>query len=286
MAVGVYTHSRPDGTVFYVGKGSERRSRDLESRQRNRLHVRIVAKDGRENIKIEFFPCASEDEAFAEEKRLIAHYRSIGMAIANIASGGEGQSYPKSEEHKEKIRRTLTGRKVPREIVEKTRATLNKPEVKERQRLAMKAAWQRQEIREKMLAAFHSEAWMTAHRNQKKSARKTAVLIERNKNPEFIAKVKAALKGRKKSPEHLAKMRLNSAKLKGTKLKPEILSKMIAAKAKRAVIICKQCGKEALRLPEKAKYCSFNCSRKAWRARRKKEHGIPCVSIKFSGHHI
>lgn len=89
---GAYLHSKPDGTPFYVGKGTVKRSRDLSARSRNKWHQHIVSKYGRENIIITFMECSTEEFAFELEKGLIKTLRRNGYELCNLACGGQGQS--------------------------------------------------------------------------------------------------------------------------------------------------------------------------------------------------
>lgn len=82
-----YTHSRPDGSVFYVGKGKGRRAWNF-THGRNPYHRRVVEKYGRENIVVTVYPCADEAAAFELEKRLIAEH----PRLTNMTEGGEGGS--------------------------------------------------------------------------------------------------------------------------------------------------------------------------------------------------
>jgi hypothetical protein len=83
-----YLHCRPDGTPFYVGKGSGPRSNDF--RRRNIHHRNIVAKYGASNIGIFVFHCLSERQAFEDEARHIAQLRNDGCVLTNQTDGGEG----------------------------------------------------------------------------------------------------------------------------------------------------------------------------------------------------
>lgn len=85
-----YLHCRPDGVPFYVGKGAGDRSHRFTGR--NRHHQNIVAKHGAENIGVFVFPCASEDEAFADEIQQIAQLRADGYRLVNQTNGGDGVS--------------------------------------------------------------------------------------------------------------------------------------------------------------------------------------------------
>lgn len=86
-----YTHSRPDGSVFYVGKGFDRRAWWFKQ-GRNPYHRSIIEKYGAENIVVTIHPCVSEEAAFELEKTLIAKYRALGVRLANQTDGGEGAS--------------------------------------------------------------------------------------------------------------------------------------------------------------------------------------------------
>lgn len=96
----IYTHSKPDGTVFYVGKGSVKRANATDNR--NQYWKNIVNKHGfKVTIVAEY---EVEAEALAHEILLIKHYKSNGYALANITSGGEGVSgYTHTEESKRKM---------------------------------------------------------------------------------------------------------------------------------------------------------------------------------------
>lgn len=88
----VYFHRRPDGSIFYVGKGTKYRALEFANSRRSLWHNNVVAKYGRANIKVEMIPCANEAEAFALEKVHIAVARKRGESIVNMTDGGEGVS--------------------------------------------------------------------------------------------------------------------------------------------------------------------------------------------------
>lgn len=79
-------YNTKNNEVFYVGKGTGKRFKDLYHRNKkfqdyydnNNCDVRIV----------EYFE--DEDKCFEMEKLLIAKYREIGQAIANLDDGGKG----------------------------------------------------------------------------------------------------------------------------------------------------------------------------------------------------
>ena len=110
---------RPDGTVFWVGKGYGYRA--FSRGGRNPLYKNIVAKYGEESIKTTIIPLENEEKALSEEVRLITYFRALGCRLANIAKGGEGASgvpssrkgtkqKPLLQEHKDHIAKALRGR--------------------------------------------------------------------------------------------------------------------------------------------------------------------------------
>jgi hypothetical protein len=88
MAFFAYIHCKPDGTPFYVGKGTRTRYKNF--RDRSEYHKRIVAKYGRENILIGKLDCTTNDIALTLEVGLIKCLRRMGVALVNLTDGGEG----------------------------------------------------------------------------------------------------------------------------------------------------------------------------------------------------
>lgn len=124
----VYLHCKPNGEIFYVGKGSGKRAWSKNKRGQHWLN--IVNKHGL-NVVIHTNGL-TEKEAFDLEVLLIKEYRKI-YKLANIADGGGGVSgshanlgVPKSEAHKEKLRQAHLGKKHSYETIEKQRAALRK----------------------------------------------------------------------------------------------------------------------------------------------------------------
>ena len=86
----VYMHARPNGSVFYIGKGSGRRAFDMAPSRRSKHHMNIVRKHGRANIKIRLIPAMSHTEAFRLERLHIALAKRGGVQLVNLTEGGEG----------------------------------------------------------------------------------------------------------------------------------------------------------------------------------------------------
>lgn len=83
-----YAHFRPDGRVFYIGKGSGNR---YLSNERSRYWKNLVAKEGGFTSEI-LAHWPTEAEAFEHEKFLIKCFRDLGFKLCNLTDGGEGPS--------------------------------------------------------------------------------------------------------------------------------------------------------------------------------------------------
>lgn len=106
-----YFHCKPDGTPFYVGKGSGRRAYQF-AKNRNRHYKNVIQKYGVDNIKVFVFPCESEAVAFIEEIRQIGLLREAGYELTNQTEGGEGPAgFTHSDLTKKQLSKSLTGRK-------------------------------------------------------------------------------------------------------------------------------------------------------------------------------
>ena len=121
----VYRHIRLDkNEPFYIGIGKDTK-RAFYKLRRNGLWNNIVAKSEYEvEILIEDI---SYQEALEKEKEFISLYGRIDKntgTLANLTDGGEGTiGAIRSEEYKKNVSKFLTGRKMPREVVEKIRNT-------------------------------------------------------------------------------------------------------------------------------------------------------------------
>lgn len=83
-----YAHLKPDGTLFYIGKGSQKRSYAKDNR--NQHWVNIVKKHG---FQVETLAkWSNESDALLHEQFLIACFKDMGHKLANATDGGEGVS--------------------------------------------------------------------------------------------------------------------------------------------------------------------------------------------------
>lgn len=106
-----YAHTKPDGTIFYIGKGKDNRA--WKKTRRNRFWVNTVKKYGSFGVEI-LADWETEKEALEHEILLISCFRKMGYKLVNLTDGGEGLSgFKHSEEHKKKISEALRGNKNP-----------------------------------------------------------------------------------------------------------------------------------------------------------------------------
>lgn len=113
----VYEHWRPDtNECFYVGKGKANRAYRVTpgSRKRNWRYQNIVAKVQRLGLDIDIriiTGLLSEADAFRQEAARIAYWRSIGVDLVNITTGGGGTAgLSPSAEARRKISEANRGR--------------------------------------------------------------------------------------------------------------------------------------------------------------------------------
>lgn len=103
-----YIHTKTDGTPFYVGKGVGYRAYDKYSR--NPYWQNLVNKHGL-NVEILAY-WSNEEEAFDHEKLIITCFKDMGILLANMSDGGEGNSGCKwTDESKQKLSAKVKGNK-------------------------------------------------------------------------------------------------------------------------------------------------------------------------------
>ena len=82
-----YSHCRPDGTIFYIGKGSGDRA--YRKGHRNNHWKNIVAKHETYTVDI-LAKWKTHEEALQHEVFLISCFKDMGIELANLTVGGEG----------------------------------------------------------------------------------------------------------------------------------------------------------------------------------------------------
>lgn len=103
-----YAHFRPNGQIFYIGKGSNLRA---WTTRRNAYWKQIVKKNKGFEVKILSY-WKTEEEAFEHEKFLISCLKNINIKLANLTNGGEGRSGSiLSNETKRKMSMAKIGKK-------------------------------------------------------------------------------------------------------------------------------------------------------------------------------
>jgi NUMOD3 motif len=104
-----YAHTKPDGTIFYIGKGKDKRAWSKNGRSTHWKN--IVAKYKNYDIQI-LANWDTEQEAFDHEILLISCFKDMGYKLINLTAGGDGPSgYKWTEEQKaNRIWRGVTGK--------------------------------------------------------------------------------------------------------------------------------------------------------------------------------
>ena len=218
-----YVHARPDGTVFYVGKGDADRVKRIK-RKANRHHGFIVGKYGEDNILVGVIPCSSEELAFDLEKGLIKCFKRSGVSLVNFSEGGEGQSgYRHTPESKLKMSIAAKGRKrAPETVIKMSAATkltyaIN-PQLREAAAARQKAAMQDPERRRRVSAMMVNRFADPSMRLKQSEAMRGKVISDehrynmikarRSRPPmsvETRSKISRSMRGKKQTPEAIEK---------------------------------------------------------------------------------
>lgn len=185
-----YLHCKPDGTPFYVGKGSGNRARQFV-KNRNQHYKNVIAKYGVDNIQVFIFPCESEEKAFSEEVRQIQLLRECGYELVNQTEGGEGPSgYAHSEETRRQLSESHTGKKFSEEHRARIAAAL-----RGKKRAPFSDEWKQKLV--SALKSYEITPEVRAKLSEKSKGNKASLGLKRGPMPEEQkAKVSAALKGR------------------------------------------------------------------------------------------
>lgn len=212
-----YVHAKPNGDIFYVGKGCGPRVHKMD--RNNVGHKMITSYYGRKNILKGVIDCSSEDVALALEAGIIKCLRRAGKDIVNVLDGGKGATgYKHTAEAKKRISEAATGRVT----VLGMRWKLKKPRAK--QRLSAEVISQRAKRLIELNKARTGQP-LSEVTKQKLSAAlsgKPSPNKGIKQPPEVVAKRAAALRGHKTSDECRAKI---SAANKGRKWSAEQIKK-------------------------------------------------------------
>jgi DNA invertase Pin-like site-specific DNA recombinase len=153
-----YAHYKPDGTMFYIGKGSVRRAYSKSGR--NIVWKRTVEKHGGFKVQI-LARWSTEQEAFDHEVFLIDTIKNMGVPLVNIAVGGLGSTgFRHTEEHKALKKKMMLERN-----------PMSNPEVRARQKSALLVAMNQPDIKRhqglsrlgKKLSESHVESLRNCH---------------------------------------------------------------------------------------------------------------------------
>lgn len=125
----VYIHLKPNGEVFYVGKGCGKRAWSPLSR--NNHWNSTVAKHGSFKVTV-IRSGLTEQQSFDAEQRFIRYFASLGK-LCNRTLGGYGQTgnpvnkgVPKTEIHKNKLKLANIGKKQTQKTIDKRKKTMAK----------------------------------------------------------------------------------------------------------------------------------------------------------------
>jgi hypothetical protein len=246
-----YTHSRPDGSVFYVGKGTGRRAWNF-THGRNPHHRSIIKKHGAENIIVTIHPCADEAAAFELEMKLIAEHTSL----ANMTDGGEGAS--------------------GRPISDKVRAAFDEyrktapPRSDEMKRIASETMRRNWETNPAMME--NALAMAEKRRGVKRPAHVVAALVAVHKGRKYTGERLEQIRAAQAVAQEAAKAWHSSEE--GRKWHEEH-GKKTWANREWVECKCQECGRAfSSPYPSRAKYCDRSCGYRAQRRKQGKPVGV------------
>lgn len=132
-----YAHYKPDGKLFYIGKGSY--SRAHSKKGRNTHWNNVVNKYGSFKVQI-LANWQTEKEAFDHEILLIKCFKDMGYILSNISDGGLGsKGFRHTEEFKQKqkekilVANPMSDKNIQEKHKANVRLAMQRPEVKEKQ---------------------------------------------------------------------------------------------------------------------------------------------------------
>lgn len=193
-----YAHYKPNGSLFYIGKGHGNRA--FRKSGRNRYWKNIVEKYGSPRIEI-LANWDTEKEALDHEVLLISCFKDMGYKLANITNGGEGcTGLRHTEEVKQRIRRLNTGHKLTPEQVEKIRILS----------IGRKHTQETKDYLKKINTGENNPMYGIGCMKGKKHTEETKRKLSAKKmgwkmSDEHRAILSATHKGKKQNPEHIKK---------------------------------------------------------------------------------
>jgi len=151
-----YLHARPDGSIFYVGKGKGRRAWDFSPKHRSPRHREIMREYGVSTIQVSLIYAETETEAFAIEREWISSLQRAGIRLINLTEGGEG--VPLTPEMIKQRAATLRATNLLPEVKRRRSKTISlryqDPEYKERFDVLMATVARRPDVLPKKQAAI------------------------------------------------------------------------------------------------------------------------------------
>jgi hypothetical protein len=198
-----YMHCRPGQSApFYIGKGVGRRA--WHKGGRNKHWHNVVAKNGFDVHILARWP--SEREAIDHEVFLIDTFRSAGIELCNVTSGGEGASGMRhTDEAKAKVSAANKGRSQSTEwreaLANRMRGRIVTESERDKKRARMTGIEKTPELIESYLPALRA-----AMAKPEVRAKIAAAARKRTHSAETRAKMAASARGRKHSAETRAKM--------------------------------------------------------------------------------
>jgi hypothetical protein len=210
----VYAHYKPDGNIFYIGKGHGGRA--WKTSGRGEFWYRTVRKHGGYHIVL-LHKQLTEDEAFQKEKEEIEFWgrRKDGGFLINLTDGGDG----------------VSGYKFTKEQYAKVKAVAQKRSQDPAYRAKIKASAQKRAQDPEWKANVKAGAQKRAQDPEWKANVKAGAQ-KRAQDPAYRAKVRASMQKKAQDPAWRAK---NKAAIQKLTQDPEWKAKNKAALQKRAI---------------------------------------------------
>ena len=228
-SVYAYVHCRPDGRVFYVGKGTYARSCSFKTR--NRHYASVIAKHGAANIAVGRMECSTSAAAFGLERGLIRCFKRMGVELTNQTDGGDGLCSP-SEETRRKMsvsrRLVLQNPAARARIFDAARLAVARPDVRRKMSIAATGRRLSAEAREKVRAAATGRRHTAETRELLSRIGVGHVVTQATRQ-----KLSLALRGRPVAATTLANLRSMATRRKGVPRSPEVRARISAGRLRR-----------------------------------------------------